>query len=200
SFSFTANHLGLFVYHCATPMVAQHITNGMYGMILIEPEGGLSPVDREIYVMQGELYTNEPHGASGRQEFSLEKLLAENPEHMMFNGSMNALTSTHKMEATVGETVRIYFGVGGTNLISSFHVIGEVFDRVYDSASLTSPVLTEVQTNMVAPGGATVVQFEVDYPGEYILVHHALSRMEKGLAGILTVTGEKDGSIFKVLD
>src|SRR5699024_5853375 len=108
--------------------------------------------------------------------------------------------STHKMEATVGETVRIYFGVGGPNLISSFHVIGEVFDRVYDSASFTSPVLTDVQTTMVAPGVATTVECEVDYPGEYILVDHALSRMKKGLTGILTVTGEKDDSIFKVMD
>ncbi len=200
SFSFNAKHPGLYVYHCATPMVAQHITNGMYGMILIEPEGGLSEVDREFYVMQGELYTNEPHGASGLQEFSLDKLLAENPEHMMFNGSMNALTGTHSMEANVGETVRIYFGVGGPNLISSFHVIGEVFDKVYDNASFTSPALTDVQTTTVAPGGATVVEFQVDYPGEYILVDHALSRMEKGLAGVLTVKGDKDDSIFKVLD
>lgn len=200
SFSFTANHPGLYVYHCATPMVAQHITNGMYGMILVEPEGGMSEVDREFYVMQGELYTNQRHGTPGLHEFSLDKLLAENPEHMMFNGSMDALTKTFNMEANVGENVRIYFGVGGPNLISSFHVIGEVFDKVYDSASFTSPVLTDVQTTMVPPGGATVVEFKVDYPGEYILVDHALSRMEKGLVGVLNVKGEKDDKIFKVIE
>src|SRR3546814_17560019 len=100
------------IYHCATPMVAQHITNGMYGMILVEPEGGLSKVDREFYVMQGELYTAQKHGAQGLQEFSLEKLLDENPEHMMFNGTMNALTDKYKLQAKVGETVRIFFGVG----------------------------------------------------------------------------------------
>ena len=130
-------------------MVAQHITNGMYGMILVEPEGGLSEVDREYYVMQGELYTAQRHGSSGLQEFSLEKLLDERPEHMMFNGSMDALSATHKMESNVGETVRIFFGVGGPNLVSSFHVIGEIFDRVYDQASLTSPPLTDVQTTLV---------------------------------------------------
>jgi nitrite reductase (NO-forming) len=181
-------------------MVAQHITNGMYGMILVEPEGGLSKVDREFYVMQGELYTNHKHGAQGLQEFSLEKLLAENPEHMMFNGNMDALTKTFKMEANVGETVRIFFGVGGPNLASSFHVIGEVFDKVYDHASFTSTPLTDVQTTMVPPGGATVVEFKVDYPGEYILVDHALSRMEKGLAGILTVKGKADHTIFHAAD
>lgn len=196
SFTFKALHPGLFVYHCATPMVAQHITNGMYGLILVEPDGGLPKVEREFYVMQGELYTAQRHGALGLQEFSLEKLLAENPEHIMFNGTMDALTKTYKMEANVGENIRIYFGVGGPNLTSSFHVIGEVFDKVYDQASLTSPPLTDVQTTLVPPGGATIVEFKADYPGRYILVDHALSRMEKGLAGFLTVNGKANPAIF----
>lgn len=196
NFTFKALKPGLYVYHCATPMVAQHITNGMYGMILVEPEGGLPEVDREFYVMQGELYTAEKHGTVGHQEFSLEKLLDEKPEHMMFNGAMGALTDRYQLEATVGETVRIFFGVGGPNLISSFHVIGEIFDTVYDNASLTSPPLTDVQTTMVPPGGATIVEFKVDVPGNYTLVDHALSRAEKGLAGTLVVTGDEDHSIF----
>ena len=196
SFTFKALKPGLYVYHCATPMVAQHITNGMYGMILVEPKGGLPEVDREFYVMQGELYTAQKHGTVGHQEFSLEKLLDERPEHMMFNGAMGALTDRYKLEAKVGETVRIFFGVGGPNLISSFHVIGEIFDRVYDQASLTSPPLTDVQTTMVAPGGATIVEFKLEVPGNYTLVDHALSRAEKGLAGTLHVTGDEDHSIF----
>jgi len=196
SFTFKTLKPGLYVYHCATPMVAQHITNGMYGMILVEPEGGLPEVDREFYVMQGELYTAQKHGTVGHQEFSLEKLLDERPEHMMFNGAMGALTDRYKLEAKVGETVRIYFGVGGPNLISSFHVIGEIFDRVYDQASLTSPPLTDVQTTMVPPGGATIVEFKLDVPGHYTLVDHALSRAEKGLAGTLVVTGDEDPDIF----
>lgn len=196
SFTFKALHPGLFVYHCATPMIAHHISNGMYGMILVEPEGGLPKVDKEYYVMQGELYTAQKHGSSGLQEFSVDKLLDEKPEHLMFNGSMNALTKTFNMEAVVGEEVRIFFGVGGPNLTSSFHLIGEVFDRVYDLASFTSPPLKDVQTTLVPPGGATMVEFKVDYPGKYILVDHALSRAEKGLAGFLTVTGEADATIF----
>lgn len=196
SFTFKAMQPGLYVYHCATPMVAQHITNGMYGMILVEPEGGLTPVDREFYIMQGELYTAERHGSTGRHEFSLQKLLDEKPEHMMFNGNMGALTKTHKLEANVGETVRIFFGVGGPNLASSFHVIGEIFDRVYAQGSLTSPPLTDVQTTLVPPGGATMVEFKVDYPGSYMIVDHALARAEKGLVGILTVKGKADPTIF----
>jgi nitrite reductase (NO-forming) len=196
SFTFKASHVGLFVYHCATPMVAQHITNGMYGMILVEPEGGLPKVDHEFYVMQGELYTAQSHGAGGLQEFSLQKLLDEHPEHVMFNGSMDALTKIYHMESKVGDTVRIFFGVGGPNLTSSFHVIGEVFDRVYDQASLTSKPLTDVQTTLVPPGGATMVEFKTDYPGRYLLVDHALSRAEKGVGGFLTVKGKADPTLF----
>lgn len=196
SFTFKALNPGLYVYHCATPMVAEHISNGMYGMILVEPEGGLPKVDREFYVMQGELYTAQRHGTQGEAEFSLEKLLNEQPEHLMFNGSHDALTKTHRMEAKVGETVRIFFGVGGPNLTSSFHVIGEVFDRVYSQADLTSTPLKNVQTTSVAPGGATMVEFKVEVPGRYILVDHALSRMEKGLAGFMYVTGDENPEVF----
>jgi nitrite reductase (NO-forming) len=178
-------------------MVAQHISNGMYGMILVEPEGGLPKVDREFYVMQGELYTAQRHGTAGENEFSLEKLLNEQPEHLLFNGNHDALTKTHRMEAKVGETVRIFFGVGGPNATSSFHVIGEVFDRVYSMGDLTSAPLKNVQTTSVAPGGATMVEFKVDVPGRYILVDHALSRMEKGLAGFLHVTGDPNPAVFQ---
>ena len=128
SFKFKALVPGLYVYHCATPMVAHHIANGMYGLILVEPEGGLPPVDREFYVMQGEIYTEAPFGQHGSQEFSVEKLLNERPEYFVFNGSVGALSKLHPLQAKVGETVRIFFGVGGPNFTSSFHVIGEIFD------------------------------------------------------------------------
>src|SRR5690606_15805129 len=160
------------------------------------PEGGLAPVDREFYIMQGELYTAERHGSSGRHEFSLQKMLDEKPEHMMFNGNMMALTKTHKLEANVGGTVRIFFGVGVPNLTSSFHVIGVILHLVYHPASLPSPPLTNVQPTLVPPGGATMVEFKVDYPGNYLIVDHALARAEKGLAGILVVKGKADPAIF----
>ncbi len=196
SFTFKAINPGLYVYHCATPLIAQHISNGMYGMILVEPEGGLHEVDREFYVMQGEIYTAQRHGTQGEAEFSLEKLLDEKPEHLTFNGTHDALTKTHKMEAKVGETVRIFFGVGGPNATSSFHVIGEVFDRVYNLGDLTSPPLKNVQTVSVPPGGATMVEFKVEVPGKLILVDHALSRLEKGLVGMLHVNGPENPEIF----
>ena len=195
---FTAKALrpGLYVYHCATPMVAQHIANGMYGMILVEPEGGLPVVDHEFYVMQGEVYTNEAFGSTGHLTENLQALLNEDPEYLVFNGAVGALTEQKPLEANVGETVRIYFGVGGPNFTSSFHVIGEIFDRVYNQASLTTPAMTDVQTTTVPPGGATVVEFGLEVPGNYILVDHALSRLQRGLAGFLIVEGPDAPEIF----
>ena len=187
---------GLYVYHCATPMVAEHIANGMYGLILVEPEGGLPPVDREFYVMQGEIYTDIPHGQHGSAEFSVEKLLNERPEYFVLNGSVGALTKLHPLSAKVGETVRIFFGVGGPNYTSSFHVIGEIFDKVYLLGGAHAAPLEGIQTVTVPAGGAVVVDFKLEVPGNYTLVDHALSRMERGLVGILSVEGQPNPEIF----
>jgi nitrite reductase (NO-forming) len=197
TFTFKALKPGLFVYHCATPVVAQHISNGMYGMILVEPEGGLPPVDREFYVMQGELYTAQSFGTTGNLTEDTTKLLNEDPEYFVFNGASMALTTDeHALMAKVGETVRIFFGVGGPNFTSSFHVIGEIFDHVYNLASLTTPPMTDVQTTLVPPGGATMVEIKLEVPGRYILVDHALSRLQRGLAGYLYAEGEQAPDIF----
>jgi nitrite reductase (NO-forming) len=195
---FTAKVLnpGLYVYHCATPMVAEHIANGMYGMILVEPEEGLPPVDREFYVMQGEVYTKEAFGSTGLLTEDTQAILNENPQYLVFNGAVGSLTDQKPLKANVGETVRIFFGVGGPNFTSSFHVIGEIFDRVYEQASLTSPVLTNVQTTSVPPGGATMVEFKLEVPGRYILVDHALARLQRGLAGFLMVEGPENHNII----
>jgi nitrite reductase (NO-forming) len=163
-FTFKALKPGLYVYHCAVPMAAQHIANGMYGLILVEPEGGMPPVDHEFYVMQGEIYTEQPFGSKGELTESYDKLVNEMPEYYVFNGAENALTEGNALHAKVGETVRIYFGVGGPNKTSSFHVIGEIFDNVYELASLTSEPLTDVQTITVPPGGAAAVDFKVEVP------------------------------------
>lgn len=194
-FSFKALAPGLFVYHCATPLAAQHIANGQYGLILVEPEGGLPEVDREFYVMQGEMYTAAPYNTPGRQSFDIRKLLDERPEYFVFNGSTTALTEDYPLKAKVGEKVRLFFGVGGPNVISTFHVIGEVFDTVYDQASLGSP-LTHTQSAITGPGSASIVEMKLDYPGKYMLVDHALSRAARGLVGHLVVEGKEDPSIF----
>jgi len=197
SFTFQALLPGLYVYHCATASIPHHMSSGMYGLVLVEPPGGLPPVDREFYVMQGEIYTEFPFGTAGHQTFSMDHMSHEDADYLVFNGAVGGLTSDeYALRANVGETVRIYFGVGGPNYTSSFHVIGEIFDRVYDQGSITSAPLTDVQTTIVPSGGAAIVEFQVDVPGRYILVDHSLSRLERGLAGYLLVEGEDQPEIF----
>ena len=187
---------GIYVYHCATPMVAEHIANGMYGLILVEPESGLPPVDREFYVMQGEVYTDAAFGQHGSQEFSVEKLLNERPEYFVFNGSVGALSKLHPLRAKVGETIRIFFGVGGPNFTSSFHVIGTIFDKVYLFGGVLTEPLEGIQTVSVPPGGAVIAEFKAKVPGNYTLVDHALARAERGLVGILNVEGPPNPEIY----
>ncbi len=197
SFSFLAQHAGLFVYHCATPDVPTHISKGMYGMILIEPETPLPAVDKEIYIMQGDIYTKWRPGTAGHQEFDDNALFEENPTFVVFNGKFATFTGEDTIKAEVGETMRIYFGVGGPNTISSFHLIGEIFDNVYNMADLVSEPMKSVQTIAVVPGGAVVVDVTFDVPANYILVDHALTRaFHKGAVGIITVTGPDDPEII----
>ena len=188
SFVFKASKPGLYVYHCAVPEAAQHIANGMYGLILVEPEEPLPAVDHEFYVMQGEVYTQQAFGAAGMASFDLAKMRSEAPEYYVFNGAVGALAGMGSLRAEAGETIRIYFGVGGPGKTASFHVIGEIFDRVYELGSLTSPPLLDVQTVSVPPGGAAVVDLRLEEPGAFALVDHALPRVARGLIGSLIVS------------
>ncbi len=197
SFTFKATIPGLYVYHCATMPHAQHIANGMYGMILVEPAGGLPKVDREFYVMQGELYTEKPFGTKGLQTSSYERLLAETPDYFLFNGAVGALTTRHPLAARVGERVRLFFGDAGPNKDSSFHVIGEIFDNAYDFGSLDMAPMHGIQTLTVPPGGAAIAEFKLQVPGTYKLVDHAIVRVERGLVGALNVTGPDNPDIYK---
>jgi nitrite reductase (NO-forming) len=170
-------------------MVAEHIANGMYGMILVEPAAGLPAVDREFYVMLGEIYTKGAFGEKGAQQPDTRKLLDERPDYFVLNGAVGALTERKPMHAKTGETVRLYFGDGGPNAISSLHLIGEVFDRLYTLGTLSAPPLTDVQTALVPPGGAVIAEVALLVPGKFILVDHVLSRMQRGLSGWLVVEG-----------
>ena len=194
--TFKALNPGVYIYHCATAPIAQHIANGMYGMIIVEPEGGLPKVDREFYVMQAELYTSARLGIAGHHNFDGLKMDDESPDYVVFNGKVGSLTGDGAMTAKVGETVRIFFGVGGF-LPSSLHLIGEIFDKVYPEGAVGSAANTNVQTTLVPAGGATVVEFRINVPGTYPLVDHALPRaLDKGAAGQIVVTGEQDTSIY----
>ena len=199
-FEWKAINPGLYVYHCATPHVPIHIANGMYGMILVEPPGGLPRVDREYYVMQGEFYTTGRTMTPGLQPFDPDKARDERPEYVLFNGRMGALMDEGALTARTGETVRLYVGNGGPNLVSSFHVIGEIFDRVYPEAAIGGALRRNVQTTLVPAGGAAIVEFKVDVPGRFLLVDHSISRaMDKGALGSLVVSGDDRPDIFRSL-
>jgi nitrite reductase (NO-forming) len=145
--------------------------------------------------MQGEMYTIGKTDEKGLQDISFEKLFAENPEYIVFNGDKDALVGPKALTAQAGQTVRIFFGVGGPNKVSSFHVIGEVFDVVYQEAS-PNAIAQHVQTTLVPAGGAAAVEFRVDEPGTYVLVDHSLSRLTKGAAGHLIVTGSPNNNVY----
>jgi len=167
----------------------------MYGVIVVEPRGGLPRVDREFYVVQGEWYTAGANGAKGHQEFSKDKAMAEQPEYFTFNGHTAALTRVHPLKAKVGERVRIFFGDGGLNVGSNFHVIGEVLDKVYAGSPTTYTANEE--TWYTPPGSAAIFEFKLNEPGNYLLVDHALWRVAKGAAGVLAVEGNADTMIYR---
>lgn len=195
TFTFKALNPGLYIYHCAHPNVANHMAHGMYGLILVEPAAGLPPVDEELYVMQGEFYTASARGTRGLQVIDAGKMLDGNPEYIVFNGRTGAI-SKDKVAIGQDRTVRMYIGNGGVNLVSSFHLIGEIFDRVYPEASIGSEPHTNVQSTIVPAGGASIVEFKTEVPGTYVLVDHALARMDKGAWGTISVTGENRPDIF----
>lgn len=195
TFSFKALNPGLYVYHCATAPVGMHIANGMYGLILVEPQGGLAPVDREYYIMQGDFYTKGKYGEPGLQAFDMQKAIDEHADYVVFNGKVGALTGDNAITANVGETVRLFVGNGGPNLVSSFHVIGEIFDRVHIEAG--SAINENVQTTLIPAGGAAMVEMKVQVPGTFILVDHSIFRaFNKGALGMLKVQGPENNTLY----
>ncbi|KAF1716234.1 nitrite reductase, copper-containing [Pseudoxanthomonas yeongjuensis] len=194
-FTFKALNAGLYVYHCATAPVGMHIANGMYGLILIEPPEGLPPVDKEYYVMQGDFYTAGKYREKGLQPFDMEKAIDEHPTYVLFNGKEGALTGDSALTAHVGDNVRLYVGNGGPNLVSSFHVIGEIFDKVWYEGG--RHYQENVQTTLIPSGGAAMMEFHLEVPGSYVLVDHSIFRaFNKGALAILKADGTENKAIY----
>jgi nitrite reductase (NO-forming) len=195
-FSFKALSSGLYVYHCATAPVGMHIANGMYGLILVEPKGGLSSVDKEFYIMQSEFYTSGKNGAAGLQAFDMNKALDERPEYVVFNGSVGSMVGDRALKTKVGDKVRFFVGNGGPNLVSSFHLIGEIFDNVYTEGGADKNQ-KNVQTTLIPAGGSAIVEFKMDVPGNYVIVDHSIFRtFNKGALGILKAEGDANAPIY----
>lgn len=197
-FQFRALHPGLYVYHCATGPVPLHIANGMYGLILVEPQGGLPKVDREFYLMQGDFYTKGKFDAPGLQDFDETKALAENPDYVLFNGRVRSTTGPNALQAKVGETVRLYVGNGGPNLVSSFHAIGQIFTKVYMEGG--TQINNDVQTTLIPSGGAAIVEMKMQVPEVINLVDHSIFRaFNKGAIAQIKVTGAENNSVYQKL-
>ncbi|HYF92969.1 MAG TPA: copper-containing nitrite reductase [Symbiobacteriaceae bacterium] len=194
-FTFKALNPGVYAYHCGTAHIPTHIGQGMYGLIVVEPKEGLAPVDREFYVMQGELYAKGKRGDKGHLEYDSSKLIAEQPSYVVFNGKPAGLMGDMAMKAKTGERIRLFVGNGGPNLVSSFHVIGEIFDKLYTEAS--TDALSNVQTTLIPSGGAAFMEFTAEVPGQYLLVDHSITRaIDKGAVAALVVEGPENKEIF----
>lgn len=195
-FSFKAINPGLYMYHCATAPVGMHIANGMYGLIYVEPKEGLEPVDKEFYVMQSEFYTKAAEAlGEGVTQFDMQKAMMEHPDYVVFNGEVGAMMGDKALHVEVGETVRLFVGNAGPGLISSFHVIGEIFDKVYVEGG--SLINNNVHTTTIPAGGTAIVEFKCEVPGHLTIVDHAVFRaFNKGAIGQIEVVGEENPEIF----
>lgn len=193
SMTFKTKRQGAYIYHCgAEGRPWEHVACGMYGLIMVEPKGGLSEVDREFYIGQSEWYIKP--GIEDLQEvdaYSLdtEKGLAERPDCFTFNGHTEALVapSLYGSAFTVskGNRVRVFFVTGGPNAGASFHIIGQLFDLVYPGHA--SDATRNEETVFVPPGSATVVEFRAMEAGDFPIVDHALFRVAKGAKGLLRI-------------
>ncbi|WP_276253044.1 copper-containing nitrite reductase [Halomontanus rarus] len=197
--SFQVTYPGLFTYHCAVPNMDYHISSGMFGAILVEPEEGLPAVDHEFYLGQMELYTKGNAGDEGHHDFDFERMAAEDPTYVLINGEKYAIgpDGYDEMRMETGETARIYFAVGGPNQSSALHPIGSVFDEVWPQGGIGAPPQQYIQTTPVLPGSATIATISAPVPGPIKLVDHALSRVvRKGCLAAIDVQGNEDPAIF----
>jgi len=195
TFRWKALQSGLYIYHCAVAPVGMHIGNGMYGLVLVEPKEGLPKVDKEFYIVQGDFYTKGKYGEPGLQPFDMDKAIREDADYVVFNGHVGAIAGDNALKAKVGETVRMYVGNGGPNLVSSFHVIGEIFDKVYVEGGKL--INENVQSTLIPAGGAAIIEFKVDIPGSFTIVDHSIFRaFNKGALGQLVVEGEDHPEIM----
>jgi nitrite reductase (NO-forming) len=184
TFRFTATDPGVFMYHCGTAPVLAHIANGMYGAIVVSPEGGLPPADREYVLVGSEFYLDGP-GTDEPANLDLRKARAATPDWAVFNGYAGQYKD-HPLAADPGETVRFWVVAAGPSIDVRFHVVGTVFDRAWTNQDLTS-LQRGVQTVNVPAGGGGVFDVRLDEPGLYPIVNHAFAYADLGQVGILKV-------------
>jgi nitrite reductase (NO-forming) len=191
TFRFKAGDPGVYMYHCGTKPVLAHISNGMYGAIVVDPAKPLPKADREYVLVASEWYLDSD-GISKPASLSMDKARAMEPDWTTFNGYANQYV-THPLIAKPGETTRFYVVAAGPTLDTSFHVVGTVFDRAWVNADVTNPPQNGVQTVLVPAGGGGIFDVKIDEPGLYPFVSHAFAHVDLGQVGLLKV-GNVDGS------
>ncbi len=201
SVTFKATRQGTYIYHCAAEGKAwEHVGYGMFGLIVVEPKGGLPLVDKEFYIGQFEWYHNNLPGTEDvshglpSNTLMLDEAQAstEQPNFYSFNGHKTALFDDNKkgnaMNVNQGDKVRFFFVNGGPNKGSNWHIIGTIFDKVYQGHF--DDYLRNQETEYVPPASAAMFELTAEVPGDYLLVDHAIFRVPNGALGLLHV---KDG-------
>lgn len=186
SFRFRAEIPGIYLYHCSAEPILNHIANGMYGAMIVEPRRALPPA-REFVIVQSELY-GEPDD-QGLIAGDSRKMSEEHPDFVIFDGAINRHVAA-PLPVKAGELVRVYFVNAGPNLSSSFHIIGTILRTVYLNGNLENR-LVGLQAVQVGPGSGMIVEFMVKEKGDYIFVDHAIARLYKGAVGLFRTEGYK---------
>jgi nitrite reductase (NO-forming) len=188
-FEFVANYPGIFMYHCGTPMVLEHIASGMYGAVVVEPRNGYpTKVSREYVVIQSEFYT-KPHPQKRTVDgvpvhvLDTEKLRASQPNHTVFNGVHDGMVKT-PLQAKPGERVRLHVLNVGPSKTSSFHVVGTIFDRVWFEGNPDNQ-FRGMQTVLLGSSNSATVEFVIPEAGSYIMVDHHFANASQGAIGII---------------
>jgi nitrite reductase (NO-forming) len=194
-FEFTPNYPGVFMYHCGTPMVLEHIAAGMYGMVIVEPrEGYPTKVDREYAIVQSEFYTKrdpQQREVDGAPLYVLdgERVRSKAPTYTVFNGRYNRFVD-EPLQAKAGERVRLFVLNVGPSNTSSFHVVGTIFDRVWIEGNPDNQ-FRGMQTVLLGSSSGAIVEFMVPEAGEYIMVDHHFANASQGAVGMIAAHGEQ---------
>ena len=192
-FEFQLNYPGVFMYHCGTPMILEHIASGMYGMFIVEPRGGYpTKVDREYAVVQSEFYAKpDPEGrkVDGQPLYVLdaEKVRTKASTYTVFNAVYNGLVD-HPLMAKPGERVRLYVLNVGPSNTSSFHVVGTLFDRVWMDGNPDNQ-FRGMQTVLLGSSSSAIVEFRIPEAGKYVMVDHHFANASQGAIGVIDATG-----------
>jgi nitrite reductase (NO-forming) len=181
-YRFVARVPGAFLYHCGTAPVAMHIANGMYGALIVDPATP-RPKAQEFVFVQSEFYMTTQPAPDGTRSLDWAKLLSLAPDHIVFNGRAGQYAS-HPIDVRPSELLRLYLVNAGPNRISSFHVVGGIFERVFEDGSQANP-LVGVQTVDVPVGGGSIFEVRLREPGDYPFVTHAFADATKGGMGVL---------------